>query len=262
MEALFELLLEIFIEVFGQIIFEALSGVFANFASYIQANTKAKKILKYSIAVIIFTATLVLLILALCFKKTLYVELVISYFIALLVTYILKFISKNVWKNRKFEKTVTWVNRGIHYTFPVILIIFASIYVNKATPVIIGISIFVLVIYFFIYIYRVFYKASKNAYEDFKRKYSKKAKTYLDTKKRRQYILIFLEENKNNYLKYLQTDAKKEDIVLLDDIFLELSSYYNSKLFLEIVEELANQFVYVNLYDKIEKEKENLKNYL
>ncbi|MCM1197135.1 MAG: hypothetical protein NC310_08745, partial [Roseburia sp.] len=186
MEALMEIIIEVLFEFFGEIILEIGSALFANFSSYLNSNTKAKKILKYSIAGVIFSATFTLLILALCYKKIIYVGIVIGYFLMLLLTYILKFISKNIWKNNKFDMIITWINRGIHYIFPIILIIFASININKATPVIISLSCITLVIYICINIYR--FQNKKDTYKRFKKQYAKKSFVYKEKEKKKQFL--------------------------------------------------------------------------
>ena len=258
MEALFELLIELFIEVFGQIILEALSAGVANFFSYIHTNTKAKKILKTVIAGFIFSATLVLLILALCFKKSLYVEIVIGYFIVLFITYVLKYISRNVWKNHRFEQSVLWINRSIHYAFPIVLIVFAAIYPNKATPILISLSSVALAIYFSINMYRLYF-GRKRTYEKFLKKYKKLFHSNQNKSKKRIRLLKFLSKNKDHYITFLQTDATQEDLEFLRKIFKALCDSYNSMLFLEVVDEAQKRLDAFYFEEEITKEKNKLR---
>lgn len=259
MEALVELLIELVVEVFGQIIFEVLSAAIANFSSYIHVNTKAKKILKYSIAAVVFSATLVLLILALCYKTTIYVEIVVSYFIVLLITYILKYISKNIWKNPTFERTILWVNRGIHYAFPIVLIVFASINVNKATPVIISFSAVALVVYLCINIYRIYFSRHTSSYNKFLFKYKKLLKELNNDSMKKRKILYFLYRNQKNYYTFLQKDIEEDDVKLLNQIFRNLSKTYQSMLFIQLIEDVRNRFDCCELDEEIRIEKERLK---
>lgn len=258
MEALIELILEIVFELFGEIILEFGSALFAHFSSYFNTNTRAKRILKYSIAGIVFSATLILLILALIYKKTIYVGIVTGYFLLLLVTYILKFINKNICKNTKFDKTITWINRSIHYAFPVVLIVLASLNINKATPVIIILSSITLIVYLCINIYRLQNMNRRDAYKKFQKRYAKKSASFKEQNHPKQF-LNFLSVNKDHYIKFLQKDATVEDLKLLKGILADLSRYYDSKLFLEVVEEAQERFQYYELEDELRSEKLKMK---
>ncbi|MDE7263159.1 MAG: hypothetical protein K2N64_00675 [Anaeroplasmataceae bacterium] len=251
MEALLELVIELIIELFGEILAELISAAFANFSSYIEANTKAKKILKYLLATLIFSATFVLLVMSFWFKKTLYVGLVIGYFIILLLLYIVKFLNRNLWKKSKVEKRIIWINRGVHYLFPMVLILFAIIHRNKATPAIVILSCAALFIYFLIHLYRLQIKNKKSAYISFIKKYRKKAKEYQLNPQKRIVFLNFLSKNKESFIIYIQKDITIEDFKLLKDILIDLSGKYQSRLVLGLLEEAQSRLNYFILNQEL-----------
>lgn len=163
MEILIELLVEVFGELFFEIIVECLCSVVGNFANYIHVQTKARKILKYIISALVFSGCLVMVILSFIFKKKLYVILVSSYFLVLLILYILKFLNRNVFHTTKVEPWLIWINRSIHYAFPIVLIVYAALNQNKATPYIITCSSIAIFIYVCMNIYRLYYHNNKNS---------------------------------------------------------------------------------------------------
>ncbi len=162
MEILIELLVEVFGELFFEIIAECLCSVVGNFANYIHDQTKARKILKYIISGLIFSGCLVMVILSFIFQKKLYVILVSCYFLALLILYILKFLNRNVFHATKMEPWLIWINRSIHYAFPIVLIVYAALNQNKATPYIITCSSIAIFIYLCMNIYILYYHINKN----------------------------------------------------------------------------------------------------
>ncbi len=163
MEILIELLVEVFGELFFEIIVECLCSVVGNFANYIHVQTKARKILKYIISGLIFSGCLVMVILSFIFKKKLYVLLVSSYFLVLLILYILKFLNRNLFHATKMEPWLIWINRSIHYAFPIVLIVYATLNQNKATPYIITCSSIAIFIYLCMNIYRLYYHNNRNS---------------------------------------------------------------------------------------------------
>lgn len=232
-----EALIEILVEFLGEILIELLAALFAHFSSYVSSNTKAKRIIKYCVAAIIFSATLVLLIMSICYKKTLYIGLVIGYFLILLIIYIIKFLNRNIWKNPKAEQAILWTNRGIHYVFPIILIIFSAIHQNKATPAIIILSCVALGIYLGINLYRLETRNKRSSYIDFVKKFRKKSEAYRKNSKKKKSFLNFLYMNKDSFFLYIQKEIQIEDLKLLKKLIPDLSSRYNSKLFLELLTE-------------------------
>ncbi|MCM1197134.1 MAG: hypothetical protein NC310_08740 [Roseburia sp.] len=60
----------------------------------------------------------------------------------------------------------------------------------------------------------------------------------------------------------MQIDAKFEDLLLLKGILVDLSRIYDSKLFLEVVEEAQERFLYYDLNDELRSEKVKMEKYL
>jgi len=88
----------------------------------------------------------------------------------MMVTYLFKYINKNIWLNQKVKILISWIQRAFHYTFPVLLIIFGNktlIDYDAYIALLIG-CIIALVIFAFIDIYRIYkhFKFKNNNKDD------------------------------------------------------------------------------------------------
>lgn len=246
MEALIELLVEVFGELFFEIIAQCLCSVVGNFANYIHVQTKARKILKYIISGLIFSGCLVMVILSLIFKKKLYVLLVSCYFLLLLILYFLKFLNRNVFHKTKMEPWLIWINRIIHYVFPIVLIAYAALNQNKATPYIITCSSIAIFIYACVNIYRLYYHFNKNSKHFMKSYHALKPfmKRYHILKKR------YLSNFNINYLNQLVGLIKQNSWHLKQ--FFEESDYTDIQFFVQyILEELPYALLNQTMIDQL-----------
>ncbi|MDE5715087.1 MAG: hypothetical protein K2I42_03040, partial [Anaeroplasmataceae bacterium] len=159
MEELVELFVEIFLEIFIEIAGYVISKI--------AIDKRKRKITKYCISFFVFACCLALIIYSLVIKKMLYVQIIMIYFLILLICYILEFINKNILVSKILERVLLYFKRGIHYAFPIGIIILVNVYKSKQTPIITSLACVVLVLYFGIVLYRITYK---NTYSSFKRK--------------------------------------------------------------------------------------------
>lgn len=150
-------LIEALIEVFGEVILEILGSIIGNFVKVIDTDRKVKKAVKYIIAFIFFGASITLLTLSLIYKKSLLVILTVSYMLIMLILHLLKFTNKNIINNKKMMLVINWIKRIMHYTFPIVLIIFGrlSLESKESRGWLIGCSIAAMVILLCIDIYRL-----------------------------------------------------------------------------------------------------------
>ncbi len=149
-----EILIELLIELFGEIIIQALVALFSHFSGYIHANTKAKRILKNIISILIFSSSLILLFYAIKHKQNLYTKSVLIYFFIIILLYILRYIAQGK-EDYILIKRIIWITRICHYAFPIAMIITTAINFDKASISIIIISSITLFIYLAINCYRL-----------------------------------------------------------------------------------------------------------
>lgn len=204
-----EALIEILIEIFGEIFLEGLVYFIGWILSKIVYDEKRKRIVKYGISFSIFACSIALLIYALITKKTLYVQIVLTYFLVLFLIYIVNFINRNMLNQSKLELICRWIQRIIHYSFPIVLIVVACLYPSNATTAIITFSVIGILIYFCILIYRIFYK---KPYRRAERKLKRLLKAYLNKNHVESYkeAKRFMESNLSVVKEFIKTCTKEE----------------------------------------------------
>lgn len=157
MDELLGVILELFFEIFFQLFVEIASSIVSKFVTKVDDDPKFKNRIKLSISFTFFGLSILLLILALVFKKTLLVTLTLSYILILLVSNLFKFINKNIWKKNFVEIIIGWVRRIVHYGFSITLIITGSMFLTSQTAKIwlIVLSVIAIIVYFVIDIYKL-----------------------------------------------------------------------------------------------------------
>lgn len=233
MEALIEVVGELLIEIFGQLF----SFLVVKLSDKVVKNTKLKKIISYCIAFFVFSCSLVLLILALIYKKELYVLLVCGYFLLILILYIIRYICQNILHASRLHLIVLWINRIVHYVFPFILIIVACNNPNVASIPIVSCSVIAIMIYISVNVYRYHVHKKEIKYENFKKrteiwigKYEKSQSNY--------YIDCLNElfvQNPNNTLQYLSECSKDHFCFFMKHCFDEVSNTLKSADWIDTV---------------------------
>lgn len=153
MEALFEILFEIF----GELILHIIGYVVGGFFDYLNANSKVKKIVKSCVGFTFFGLILLVLILSLIYQKTALLIVTIVYFIIVTILNLLKFTNKNNFNNKGLNKTINVIKHILHYSFPIVLIAFGAISLEKVSSRawLISLSIVAMVIRFAIDLYKL-----------------------------------------------------------------------------------------------------------
>lgn len=159
---LFELFLELFINIFGEILAE----IITRFVNKVEADSKLKNRIKMIVSFTFFGLSILLLIIALIYKKTFLITLTLSYLLILLISNLFKFTNKNIWKKNSITLIINWIRRITHYGFTITLIVTGSLFLTNtdAKVWLITLSVIAIIIYLIIDIYKanVFLKKEEN----------------------------------------------------------------------------------------------------
>lgn len=157
MDELLGVIFELFFEIFFNVIAEVFGEYLSRFVYKVEADSNLKNRIKLTISFIFFGLSILLLILALVFKKTLLVTLTLSYLLVLLVSNLFKFINKNIWKKNFVEIIIGWVRRIVHYGFSITLIITGPMFLTSETATIwlVVLSVIAIIVYLVIDIYKL-----------------------------------------------------------------------------------------------------------
>ena len=161
-----EILIELIIEVFGELILNILAVIIGDIAHRLDKDNVARKKLKMTIGIIFFILTISLLIFSITTKKNLYTFIVLLYMLIITILSGVKFINDAIFNNKIVSKVVFWFKRIIHLLFPIVVIVCSGIWmdVSKTSTIwIMVIASIVLFIYICIYIFRIWrYKKNIN----------------------------------------------------------------------------------------------------
>lgn len=168
MEALLELIIEIVIEVFGELILNVLSVVVGGLAHRLDKDHVSRKKIKISLGIIFFGLTITLLLYSIFSKKNIYTFTVLVYMLLITIFSAVKFINDAIFNNKIINGLVIWNKRIIHIVFPMVVIVFSFIFMDVSKPSTIWImvlSTIVLFIYICVYIFMFWrYKKNKKKY--------------------------------------------------------------------------------------------------
>ncbi|MDE6584515.1 MAG: hypothetical protein K2K15_03845 [Anaeroplasmataceae bacterium] len=254
-----EALIEILLEIFGEIFLEGFVYLIGWILSKIVYDEKKKRIVKYGISFAVFACSIALLIYAVITKKTRYVQIVLIYFLVLVLFYIANFTNQNILHRKKLEPALLWGKRIIHYSFPITLILFAHFYPSEASIAIISVSSVGLFIYLCINLCRIFYRYP--SYRKNERKISKLIRIYIYQREQSifQEAKMVMEMNLAAVKSYSRKCSKEEFLIMVD-IVAEFSSVSATDLYEELLLSAEKHFdnpkeVLSKVYDRmIEKD--------
>lgn len=167
MEFIFELILEILFECIGALISEIVSDT----VHFIDARSKLKKAIKYIVTYSILTLSIILIVLSLIYNKKLFVVIAVSYLCIIVLLNLLNALNRDIFKKKFIYVLSEIIKRIAHYSYPIILIVYASNYLvdKKAKLSVIIISIIAIFVWFSIDMYKVWKfslrKAENNKYK-------------------------------------------------------------------------------------------------
>lgn len=129
MEALVEILLEAFLEVF----FELLGAAITAFVNYLDTNSKVRTKLKNVLTFIFYGLCILLVTLSLIHKKSFLVIITLSYILVFILLQLLKYINNNIFNKKFLDIIYISIKKIINYAFPILLIVFGSLYLTHKT---------------------------------------------------------------------------------------------------------------------------------
>ncbi len=155
-----DFIVEVLIELIVTIIVEGIAAGIAAFGNFVDENKKVKKIVKLSLVFSFFGLSIILFILSIIYKKTLFVIVSLIYMFCLLLTNLFTFINKNMWNNKKVQTSIKILKHIFYYTYPILLIILSILKLeNTSAQISITIlSILAIIIYFSIDMFKVYKK--------------------------------------------------------------------------------------------------------
>jgi hypothetical protein len=152
-----EFLIELLIEVFGEIILTIFAEGIASLVHVIDGDPKLKRNLKLIFTYSILLLTIFLIVMSLMYSKTFLTIIAISYMLLTLIVVLIKRINKDKIKSKLVDIFISIFKRLIRYGYPIVLIVFSSLYITnaKALVSIIIISVVAIILWFSIDMYKV-----------------------------------------------------------------------------------------------------------
>lgn len=156
MEVLIEVLLQIFFEAFGEIILTALVKMIGLFYIKIDTDNLLRRRLKFVLTYVFIGLITILLMSSLLNSTRFLIVISLSYMIFQIIVTLLQIINQDQ-KSHPLMKFIYILRKISHYAYPILLIVFSSVYLDNVgllTSIII-ISSLTLVVWFMIDMYRV-----------------------------------------------------------------------------------------------------------
>ena len=156
MEFLIELFLEIFVELFVTLIANAIGA----FVIAVDADPKLKRTLKYIFSYSILILTILLIVMSLIHSKKSLVFIAISYMLLVLLLRFIKRFNDDKLKNKVVNILISIFRRIVHYSYPILLIVFSALFVKDTTALttIIIISSVAIILWFSVDMYKLWKK--------------------------------------------------------------------------------------------------------
>ncbi len=159
-----EFLIELVIEMFGEIIITLLAKVVEMFAVTVTLNTKLRNMIKNLLSFIFIGLTIVLITISFIHSKNFLVVIALSYSLLQLGFMIVSLITKRDPRFIVTNKIIFVIRKLSHYIYPILLIIFGSIYLTNQNALIwLNIlSTLSLLTFFSIHMYRIWRRSRKD----------------------------------------------------------------------------------------------------
>ncbi len=153
MEILIEVLGEIILEVF----FEGIAALISSLVNYLDRNKKVRRKLTKVLTIIFYSLCILLVILSIIHKKSFLVLITLGYILIFIIIQLLKYLNKNIFNKNYINILCITLKKIINYAFPILLIVFGSIYLTdiKAKVWLIVLSSLTIFIFMCIDIYRL-----------------------------------------------------------------------------------------------------------
>jgi len=172
MEILVEVLLQLFIEVFGELILTAIAKLIGLFFKKLDTDNLLRRRLKFVLTYVFIGLIIVLITTSLINSTRFLVVISLTYMLFQIVMTLLQIINQDK-KSHPLIKVIPIVKKISHYVYPILLIVFSFIFISESNllgPIII-ISSIALMTFIMIDMYR-FWKLQKLKKEARKKKSS------------------------------------------------------------------------------------------
>ena len=156
-----EFLVELLIELFGEIIITLIGEGIGAFVLAVDSDSKLKRTLKKIFTYSILTFTILLIIMSLVYSKTFLTIIATSYMLSILIILLFKRLNKDNYNNKGVDLFLNILRRIVRYGYPIVLIIFSSIYLTNKSAItwIIVLSALDLVLWLSIDIFKLWKKS-------------------------------------------------------------------------------------------------------
>ena len=155
-----EFLIEALIEIFGELILTLIANAIGAFVIHVDGDPKLKRILKTIFTYSILILTTLLIVMSLIYSKKALTIIAISYMLLVLILRIIKRSNDDKIKSKLISILVSIFRRIVHYSYPVLLIIFGALYVKDAAALttIIILSSIAIILWFSVDMYKLWKK--------------------------------------------------------------------------------------------------------
>ena len=128
-----EFLIEFLIEVFGELILTVIANAIGAFVVHVDGDPKLKRTLKYIFTYSILTSTIMLIVMSLIYSKKSLTAIAISYMLLVLLLRIIQRFNDDKLKSKVASILISIFRRIVHYSYPILLIIFSALFVKDTT---------------------------------------------------------------------------------------------------------------------------------
>ena len=152
-----ELLVELLIEIFGELILTLIANAIGAFVVAVDADPKLKRTLKTIFTYSILILTILLIVMSLIHSKKSLVVIAISYMLLVLLLRILKRFNDDKLQNKVISILISIFRRIVNYSYPILLIVFSALFVKdtSALTTIIITSSIAIILWFSVDMYKL-----------------------------------------------------------------------------------------------------------
>src|SRR5690554_620050 len=156
MEALIEIILQLFFEIFGEILFTGIAKIIGLFFKKVDTDNLFRKRLKFVSTYVFLGLVITLVATSLIYSTRFLVTISLSYILFQLIVTLLEVVNKDR-SGHPLIKFIKVLKKISHYAYPLLLIIFSAIYLENVNALlgIITLSSITLIVWFIIDINRM-----------------------------------------------------------------------------------------------------------
>lgn len=156
MEGLFEIVIQLFFEIFGEILFTGIAKLIGLFFKKVDTDNLFRKRLKFVLTYIFLGLVITLVVTSLIYSTKFLVTISLSYILFQLVVTLLEVINKDK-SGHPLMQLIKVLKKISHYAYPILLIVFSALYLENTNALlgIVILSSICLIVWFIIDINRM-----------------------------------------------------------------------------------------------------------